>query len=484
MDSANVIRMLDSLSSANISMIRDECYWSNVEAVRGVYSFPPQIDFYISQARARNIEILLILNYNNPLYAQHAGSAVTTDSNRAAFANYCKKVVERYSPLGVKFYEIWNEPNIPMFWDPQPNAQDYAKLLQAVYPAIKSIDSSVTILGCATSPAEGNPAPFINWLTFITQVKNFGGLNYLDAVSVHLYRVDKGAEQFLQTDLNNLISIIGSRDVWLSEIGYPTSTVWPNLSHESQSRYVSRLYLLARNFPQIKSIVYYDLKNDGEESANNEHNFGLLNFNLSHKPAFEGLKTVISQTGNKNFSSANITGDFYKFNFQNAEEKTFALWNRSTSAIRTDLYSKNFLRVRNLDGSTYFLFDKDKSVSVEYTPSPKFITELDSFTAVENYFILPTIDTLVAGESIQLFFRGKTIEGENIFVDSLAVIWQVSDTLATIDSTGRLTARYAGTTTVSATFGNYAVQKTFTILVFMSHYEIEPFNTMNNFSYN
>jgi len=137
MDSVNMVKMLDSIQAAGIKVIRDECYWADVESTRGVFNFPSSIDNYINAANQRGIKIIMILDYNNPLYAPHAGSGVITDSNRTAFALYCQKVVERYSPLGVKVYEIWNEPNIPMFWHPEPNAVLYAQLLQSVYPAIK-----------------------------------------------------------------------------------------------------------------------------------------------------------------------------------------------------------------------------------------------------------------------------------------------------------------------------------------------------------
>jgi len=175
MDSASMEAMLDLVKAAGFTAIRDECYWSEVEKIRGTFNFPKQTDNYIQAAKRRGIDVLLILNYNNPLYAPHAGSAVTTDSNRTAFARYCQEAVKRYLPLGITHYEIWNEPNIPIFWDPAPNAADYAQLLQTAYPAIKAIDSTVTVISCATSPAEGNPPPFIDWLTFISQVFQNGG---------------------------------------------------------------------------------------------------------------------------------------------------------------------------------------------------------------------------------------------------------------------------------------------------------------------
>ncbi|MBN2087343.1 hypothetical protein JW758_03270, partial [Candidatus Peregrinibacteria bacterium] len=56
MDSLSVCRMLDSIQSAGIKIIRDECYWSDIELTKGVFTFPKEIDLYVSEAKARGID--------------------------------------------------------------------------------------------------------------------------------------------------------------------------------------------------------------------------------------------------------------------------------------------------------------------------------------------------------------------------------------------------------------------------------------------
>ncbi|MCK4529785.1 MAG: hypothetical protein KAU44_01295, partial [Candidatus Marinimicrobia bacterium] len=171
MDSSSVEEQLDLCAEAGIQMIRDECLWSDVETDSGIYIIPPEIDHYVNLALARGIDIYMILNYNNSIYAASNGSGVTTQANRDAYARYCQAIVEHFSPIGVKHYEIWNEPNHGvLFWTPQPNASDYTALLHTAYDSIKAIDSTVIVIGCATSPAIGNPSPYIEGLNFIRDV--------------------------------------------------------------------------------------------------------------------------------------------------------------------------------------------------------------------------------------------------------------------------------------------------------------------------
>ena len=484
MDSVNMVKMLDSIQAAGIKVIRDECYWADVESTRGVFNFPSSIDNYINAANQRGIKIIMILDYNNPLYAPHAGSGVITDSNRTAFALYCQKVVERYSPLGVKVYEIWNEPNIPMFWHPEPNAVLYAQLLQTVYPAIKQVDSSVTIIGCSTSPAEGNPAPFIQWNTFITQVKNAGGLNYLDGVSFHIYRVDYAPETWIGNDITTLKSIIGAnREIWLTESGYPTSSVWPNLTQSKQAQYITRLFLLGNNYPILKSIIYYDLKNEGEDGSNNEHNFGIMNFNLTPKPAYTAVKTLFTEIGGKSFSSAFSSGTLFKYSFENTTSKTNAFWTTSSTITKAELFGKSTLKITNIFGKSFYVFDEDKIFPVNYSESPQYITELNSLPVIHQYNLLPHIDEIVVGQKLNMKLTGEVSSGGTIFIDSTSVSWSVDDTLSVISSTGLLIAKYPGTTTVRSIFNSVVTTKQITILPSYNFLEVESFDSLQGFNY-
>ncbi|MBD3385657.1 hypothetical protein GF407_12125 [candidate division KSB1 bacterium] len=74
MDSADMIFMLDSLQSAGIHLIRDECYWADVERDAGHYHFPQEVDFYVQAVAERDIDIVMLFDYNNPVYAPGAGT--------------------------------------------------------------------------------------------------------------------------------------------------------------------------------------------------------------------------------------------------------------------------------------------------------------------------------------------------------------------------------------------------------------------------
>ncbi len=408
MDSASMERMLDLVKAAGFTTIRDECYWSDVEKVKGVYSFPKQIDDYILAAQRRGIRVLLILNYNNPLYAAHAGSAVTDDSNRVAYARYCRETVKRYAPLGVKNYEIWNEPNIPQFWDLSPSAEDYAELLKAAYPAIKAVDSTVKVLGCATSPAEGNPAPFIDWLTFITGVFQHDGGDFMDAVSFHYYSVDTAPENKFLNDVQKLQAIIGvEKPIWLTEFGYPANSGWPNITQERQANYASRLFILGKSVEQMQCISFYDLKNDGENTAEPEHNFGALNFDLTPKPVYGALKSVAERIGDLPAESQFFANNVNRYHFANDSAWTTAFWRTTGESAETISIPAAYCGLADRNGSLlkYFIVE-DRNVSVSLSEQPQYFFSLAEEPVLKKLDLVPERAILFPGQTMQLALSG------------------------------------------------------------------------------
>ena len=163
---AGVDELLDLIKEAGIGWIRDEVYWSEVEKEKGVFRFPAAYDHFLRAAQARGIRVLLILDFGNAAYSGAEKGGPATEPERLAFARYCGEVVRRYGPFGIRNYEIWNEPNASTFWKPQPNPEDYARLLEAAYRSCKDADPGATLLGCSTSGTD---------LNFIGRVLDAGG---------------------------------------------------------------------------------------------------------------------------------------------------------------------------------------------------------------------------------------------------------------------------------------------------------------------
>lgn len=97
--------------------------------------------------------------------------------------------------LGIQFWEVWNEPNLPHFWS--GTLDEYLQLYQATARGALRADTSIKIGGPATASNRnlGEAFPWYNERNWITELARFTQANRLplDFVSWHLYdgRVDQ-----------------------------------------------------------------------------------------------------------------------------------------------------------------------------------------------------------------------------------------------------------------------------------------------------
>lgn len=448
MDSLSMNLQLDLCREAGIRMIRDECLWSDVEKDSGVYVIPREADRYVRAARERDIQIYMILNYNNSIYAPGSGSGVTTQKNREAYARYCQAVVRHFAPLGVRHYEIWNEPNHgQLFWTPQPDAGDYTALLHCAYDSIKAVDSSVIVIGCATSPAIGNPPPFIEGLDFIRDVFTAGGAASMDAMSFHLYQVAYPPEKELAAYLASVKSYVGDMPIYLSEFGYPTHSGWPNISKEKQAFYVSRMFLSALPDPQIKGVICYDLKNDGLNAAEAEHNFGILEFDRSPKPAYHALKTLTRHSAERRPISKTEITDKYRLEFENSLQILWAF--QGTQSMRVPLYAKA-TQFENYRGQilAYYLSEQD-SILVTVDDYPRYLLPIEKNLIIEDFSFHHHHYLLYPEESVRFTYQAIDSFAIPVYVDAAIPEWTFTGDCGVLQN-GEFTAQDPGEGHVSA----------------------------------
>lgn len=64
----------------------------------------------------------------------------------AGFCRYMAAMVERYRDR-VRRYEVWNEPNHPRYWRPEPDPAAYAMLVREAARAMRAIDPAIQVVG-------------------------------------------------------------------------------------------------------------------------------------------------------------------------------------------------------------------------------------------------------------------------------------------------------------------------------------------------
>ncbi len=208
---------LDRLASTGADWVRrNAVLWSDVEPTQGTrnWSAPSivSLDQELINAANQAITPILIVR-STPTWAQvPTGSSCGPVAQTAfgPFANFMQDLVARYSaaPYNVKYWEIWNEPDADQSlpgdnpygcWgdrnDSYYGGRDYGKMLQLVYPQIKSADPQAQVLvgglllncqpngGCVHAQESDVIAKFLQGILV------GGGGPYFDGVSFHAYDV-------------------------------------------------------------------------------------------------------------------------------------------------------------------------------------------------------------------------------------------------------------------------------------------------------
>lgn len=331
---------LDLMAAAGIRLVRTDFLWVTTEASKGVYDWSAY-DELVGNLESRGLQPFFILDYSNLLYEQTrvswtgaypTGTYVSAPQHPvsvAAYSAWAKAAAAHFAGHNV-IWEIWNEPNITTFWKPLPNAAAYSTLANSACNAIKSADPSAMVVGPASS---GTP------VDYLTTVLSSGLLNCIDAVSIHPYRTT--APETAESDFATVASLItqyapaaraAQIQIISGEWGYYTASNG-GVSTSTQASYVVRQQLF-NSLSGVNMSIWYDWMNDGTDSTNPEHNFGLVNADLSAKPAYTALQNMTQQLAGYSLRLRLSTGNTqdYVLAFVNASGQVkLAYWSAGSS---------------------------------------------------------------------------------------------------------------------------------------------------------
>lgn len=200
-----------NMSNAGATWVRrNALLWSAVEPSPGQRNWPTSLDAEMINADKHHLRQILIIRSTPPWAQQYTNNYCGPIKWSALdeFANFMRDTVARYSkdPYNVKYYELWNEPDIEatFFTGDNPygcwgNYKDryygggyYADMLKYVYPAIKQANPNAQVLvGGLLLDCDPNNVPpnktDCNPSKFLEGILSNGGGPYFDGVSFHAY---------------------------------------------------------------------------------------------------------------------------------------------------------------------------------------------------------------------------------------------------------------------------------------------------------
>jgi polysaccharide biosynthesis protein PslG len=300
---------LDVIAAAGMTWVRADFYWSVIQAAgRSSFAWGP-VDAFVQAATARHLNVLALVAYS-PTWARSSTSDMAPPKDPHDYATFVHAAAQRYGPIGVHAWEIWNEPNLSRFWSPKADPAAYTALLKLAYPAIKSADPKATVVSAGLSPSL-NSARDLSPLTFLADVYEHGGKGSFDAVGYHPYSYPNAPmfkaswNTFYRTpDFHTVMTFFGdgAKKVWGTEVGYPTGTSSQAVSDQRQASNLVAAIKQWRAWTFTGPLIVFTVRDASNNASSVDDNMGMLRVNGVAKPSFAAIRRALHRPSSSRLS--------------------------------------------------------------------------------------------------------------------------------------------------------------------------------------
>jgi len=327
-------RTLQMVADAGFHWIRQSFPWEDIE-IHGKGDFEDRrhephrsawekYDHIVSLAERYNLEIIARLS-SPPAWSRADGDARGTyapPDRLEDFGDYVYTVVSRYRGR-IRYYQIWNEPNIYPEWGEQPvDPEAYTELLCLAYRRAKEADPDAVIISgalaqtVALDPGPG-PGAGLNDLIFLQRMYDAGAADCFDILAVNDYLLWSGPTdrrlhpmtinygRFLYLRDIMVVNGDGHKPIWISEMNANAVPSDPNIQGwgrygqvtlEQQARYAPMAYQRAlEEWPWVGVINFWFFKRASDAERNQSwYYFRMVEPDFTPMPVYDAMREYIS----------------------------------------------------------------------------------------------------------------------------------------------------------------------------------------------
>jgi len=334
-------RSLQMVSDAGFHWIRQEFPWEDIE-IHGRGDFEDRrhepyrsawekYDHIVDLAAKYDLEVTARLS-NPPAWTRALTDTIGTRAppdHLADWGDYVYTVVSRYRGQ-VRYYQLWNEPNIYPEWGEQPvDPEAYTQLLCEGYRRAKDADPDAVIISGALAPTVSlhpgpGPALGLSEFVFLQRMYDAGAAECFDVLAVNDYMLWSGPTDHRLQPLNiNFYRPAYVRDImvangdaakpiWISEMNSNAVPNDPNIAGwgsygqvtlEQQARYATLAYQRAmEEWPWAGVVNFWFFKRASDAEQNQSwYYFRMVEPDFAPLPVYEAMRAY----------TANLTPTLY-----------------------------------------------------------------------------------------------------------------------------------------------------------------------------
>jgi len=311
------------IRDAGFKWIRQEFPWEDIEIEsKGIFldrregrevSSWEKYDHIVDLAEEYGIEVIARLD-NPPAWSRGAGNEAGTlapPDDYADYGDFVFAVVSRYKGR-IKYYQIWNEPNIYPEWGEAPvDPEAYTELLGVGYTRAKEADLNVVILSAGLAPTTEMSERNLMDLVFLQRMYDAGASDYFDILSVQGYGLWNGpTDRRVHPDRANFSRVLLIRElmvrngdahkpIWASEVGwnalprgFDSFPYYGRVSEELQAEYSAGAYRRAQaEWPWMGVMNYWFFKRPSDHEKDQAfYYFRMMEPDFYPYPVYDALK--------------------------------------------------------------------------------------------------------------------------------------------------------------------------------------------------
>jgi hypothetical protein len=317
------------ISEAGFKWIRQEFPWEDIE-IHGKGDFEDRrnepyrsawakYDNIVELAEKYDLAIIARLS-NPPTWSRAAGDETGTyapPDDYNDFGDFVYTVVSRYRGR-IKYYQIWNEPNIYPEWGEQPvDPEAYTELLKVGYTRAKEADPDCVIIsGALASTIELGPHN-LNDFIFLQRMYDAGAGDYFDILAMQGYGLWSGPyDRRMRPRVINFSRPLYVRDImvkngdenkpiWISEMNWnalpldhPAYPSYGRVTEEQQARYAVEAYQrIQAEWPWVGVVNFWFFKRPSEEEKDQAwYYFRMVEPDFTPLPVYNAVKEYTYQS--------------------------------------------------------------------------------------------------------------------------------------------------------------------------------------------
>jgi hypothetical protein len=332
-EEAKVDQSLSLIREAGFHWIRQEFPWEDIEiAGKGDFwdhkwnvSTWAKYDRIVSLAQKHGLEIIARLDHP-PAWTRKIGNApgwsMGPPDNYDDFSDFVFAVVSRYRGR-IRYYQIWNEPNIFPEWGDQPaDPVGYVKLLKIAYRRAKEANPDCVILSAGLAQnTEETPPEFgprnMSDLLYLQRMYEAGVRGHFDILGTMVYglwtgpydrRTSRDRANFSRAQLIREIMVRngdGDKAIWATEVGwnavpesFPGGANYGRVSETQQAIYAVEAYQRAgQEWPWMGVMNYWFFRRPSDAEVNQAwYYFRMMGPDFRPLPVYGALAWMAKQT--------------------------------------------------------------------------------------------------------------------------------------------------------------------------------------------